>query len=159
MAGAGAEAGMKGGRNRLRPTDRAVTRQVDIAPQHPGARGAAGCGVEMDHLFLRMDPRVGASRTLQAHWMVSHPTQRRLQGLLDGAHPRLGLPTAKCAAVILQAQGDPLSGHGEPGGGVIGHAQATRRNNSRAAARCSSLPSPTTSSKMPFAASWSPISI
>ena len=63
-------------------------------------------GIEMHHLAERMHTRIGATGALRFDRMCRDLRQRRVDGILNGAARRLGLPAAEATAVILESKSD-----------------------------------------------------
>lgn len=71
-----AETGVKPLIDRMSPTDRDVWREIDITAENPGALASDRRGVEVHHLFVCMNARIGATGALDADGMIGDPTHR-----------------------------------------------------------------------------------
>ena len=60
--------------------------------------------IEVDYLAERMHTCIGAPGALRLDRMCRDLRQRRVDGILNGAVRRLGLPTAEPTAVILESR-------------------------------------------------------
>ena len=150
--------------DRAHRAQRDVCGEMAVAAQQPGVVVTLGRGIEMDDLAGRMHARIGASRAGHLDRVVGNPRERLFDRALHGALPRLALPAGEAATVVLDPEGDA---HGNSPGragaapapcGDVRDQPGIRPSSSSALAFCASLPSATTSSRMPLAPSKSSMS-
>src|SRR3990167_1384968 len=101
------KAGMKLRINLARPVHADITRQIRVAAKDPGARNAAGRGIEVDNLMRRVHIPIRTPGAYHLNRMIGHPGKRRLQHLLHGRQTTLlSLPAVILRTVAFQTECD-----------------------------------------------------
>ena len=98
------ESGMEFITDRLRPGHCDRRRKQSIHAAHPGADRTFSGAVKMHHLPQCVHARIRATRADGADRHAGNARARRFQPVLHGATCGLGLPAAKTAAVVFNAQ-------------------------------------------------------
>src|SRR5580693_621122 len=87
----------------MHPSQAHIRWQFGIGTEQPGEPVACSVGIEMRHLFARMDAGIGSPRTDDFNRLVGDRTQSALERFLDTLGRGLLLPAAVGSAVVLDA--------------------------------------------------------